>query len=593
MLLALALGAGACARPEPYLRRELSIPVRDGVQLHAIALSPRGATDSLPIILIRTPFGADREVPTSEVPPPYLELAKDGYIFVVEDVRGRGGSGGSFESLRPLHDGQDTLGTDESTDAWDTIDWLVKNLPGNSGKVGMLGISYRGWLAAMGGVHPHPALRAISPQGPVADTWLGDDFFHQGAFRQTQGVAYAAWIELGRAPTLPEIEPYDAYLGAATLDSLAKAAGVAEAASWTGFAAHPAYDDYWRRRALQNALTYPTVPTLWVGGWWDQEDILGAELMYHTLEAHDTTRENHVVLGPWSHGSWARTPGDSIGAIPLGSRTAAFFRDSIQRPWFAYHLHGRGSGDFPDAWTFETGEGAWHTDDAWPPRQASPRELYLGPAGRLSLTLPAAAGDEFTRYTSDPATPVPYVPRPEREDGWPTWLVQDQRFLEGRPDVLSWVSDPLAEDFTIAGDVTARLFASTTGSDADWVVKLIDVYPDSMEGDPGLAGYELMVAADILRGRYWGGFDRPAPIAANKVTPFTVDLHQQRYRFRRGHRIMVQVQSSWFPLYDRNPQQFIPNIFAATPADFRAAEHRVWHTPHYPSRISVLQLSGD
>lgn len=526
------------------------------------------------------------------MPASLRELAEDGYIFVVEDIRGRGGSEGVFETLRPLHEQGDTTGTDESTDAWDTIDWLVTHLPNNNGKVGVLGVSYRGWLAAMAGVHPHPALKAISPQGPMADTWLGDDFFHQGAFRQTQGVAYAAWIELGQPPALPEGDPYDTYLRAGTLDSLARAAGIAAAPSWKAFRTHPAYDDYWQQRALQHALTVATVPTLWVGGWWDAEDILGPELMYQALERHDSAGLNHVALGPWTHGGWARSRGDSIGAVPLGSPTAQFFRDSIQRPWFAYHLHGKGSGTFPEAWTFETGGGAWHGDAAWPPADAVTRDIYLGPGGRLTFSAPTAGTDSgaFDRYVSDPTDPVPYVPRPEREEGWATWLAEDQRFLRGRADVLTWVSEPLTSDMVIAGDVTAELFASTSGSDADWVVKLIDVYPDTLSEEPGLQGYELMVAGDIMRGRYRDGFDQPAPIPPGTVTPFRVDLHQQRYRFRTGHRVMVQVQSSWFPLYDRNPQRYVPNIFDARPADFRAEEHRVWHTKAYPSRITVRQL---
>jgi hypothetical protein len=593
---ALAPAAPAAAQqatgPE-YERRELTIPVRDGTRLFAVALLPKGASQPLPILLVRTPFGAAREFRSAELPAAYRELAEDGYIFVTEDIRGRFKSEGEFVTTRPQRDPRDPKGIDESTDAYDTIDWLVEHLPNNTGKVGVLGISYRGWLAGLAGVGAHPALKAISPQAPVTDTWLGDDFFHQGAFRQTQGVAYAAWIESGKGFSIPEHDEYDFYRKFPTLDSLARATGVMQLPSWIGFRTHPAYDAYWRARALQNVLTKPEVPILFVGGWWDQEDILGPELAYRTVERADARHWNHVVLGPWYHGGWARPGGDSLGPIQLGSKTADWFRANVQRPWFAYWLHGKGDGRFPEAWGFETGGNRWRTFDAWPPKEARQRNLYLRENGTLSFDppKPAAAGAQASdAYLSDPAHPVPYIPRPDDGSGWQTWLEQDQRFVGDRPDVLTWTSGPLTEDLTIAGGVVAHLFASTTGTDADWVVKLIDVYPDSVPDRPQMGGYELIVNADIMRGRYWRGFGRATPIPANTVTPFDVDLHEQLYRFRRGHRLMVQVQSSWFPLYDRNPQTFVPNIFQAKPGDFRAQTHRVWHTARYPSHLSVPVL---
>jgi putative CocE/NonD family hydrolase len=589
VLLLLALLAACAPRPREFERRILSIPMRDGVRLFAVALVPVRPVGPLGIILIRTPFSAAREFPADAPPTQIRELAKDGYIFVDEDIRGRYGSGGAFVTMRPLHDPHDSSGTDESTDAWDTIDWLVKNLPGNNGKVGVLGISYRGWLAAMAGIHPHPALKAISPQAPMADLWMGDDFFHQGAFRETQGAAYAAFIERGKGFAVPDSDQYDFYLRHQPLGALARVTGVDSTPSWTGFRAHPAYDDYWKARALPPLLTRVAVPTLWVGGWWDQEDLYGPQAAYRAAESRDSGGIDHIVLGPWFHGQWGNASGDSIGPIPLGSATADSFRAGIERAWFDWYLHGRGDGKFPEAWAFETGENAWHALDAWPPRKTTARDLYLLPGGRLGFAPAGRGAGEYDRYLSDPAHPVPYVPRPDDGDGWPTWMVKDQRFLHDRPDVRMWVSDPLPADLTIAGDVTAHLFASTTGTDADWVVKLIDLYPDSAAAPSPLAGYELMVAGDILRGRYWQGFGRATPIPAGQVTPFTVDLHQQFYRFRKGHRLMVQVQSSWFPLYDRNPQTFVPNIFEAGPGDFRSAEMRIWHTREYPSRVSVQE----
>ena len=296
------------------------------------------------------------------------------------------------------------------------------------------------------------------------------------------------------------------------------------------------------------------------------------------------------MLGPWSHGGWANGPGDSLGSIPLGSSTAAYFRESIQRPWFAYYLHGTGDGRFPEAWVFESGENAWHTFDRWPAPGTTPQLLYLAAGGRLSVTPPATGTGEHDAFRSDPSDPVPYAHRPDDGSAWATWMAQDQRFVTGRADLRTWTSDPLITDLTIAGDVVAELFASTSGTDADWVVKLVDVYPDTLPGDPAMAGYQLMVSGDILRGHFWRGFARATPIAADSVTPFTIDLHQQLYRFRKGHRIMVEVQSSWFPLYDRNPQRFVPNDFLATASDFQAAEHRVWHTPRYPSHLTVSVL---
>ena len=586
-----------------YERRELTIPVRDGTHLFAVALIPKDLSRPVPILLIRTPFSAAREFQSAELPNAYKELGEDGYIFVTEDIRGRYGSEGAFVTNRAQTDPRNPTGTNESTDAYDTIDWLVKNLPNNNGKVGVLGISYRGWLAGLAGVHAHPALKAISPQAPMTDTWMGDDFFHQGAFRQTQGVAYTAWIEGQQGLSIPDYDQYTFYLRFATLGSVAKATGVAQLPSWIGFRAHPSWDAYWQSKAMQYVLTRPEVPILFVGGWWDQEDILGPQLAYHTVERVDTNGWNRIVLGPWFHGGWAQPGGDSLGPIRLGSNTADYFREHIQRPWFAYYLHGEGDGRFPEAWAFETGENRWHTFDAWPPRSAEPRNIYLRAGGKLSFDPPPstalgkgapalrpASRLEYDAYVSDPARPIPYLPRPDDGTGWSTWLERDQRFVDGRPDVLSWESEPLAADLTIAGDVVAHLFASTTGTDADWVVKLIDVYPDSVPDRPGLGGYELMVNADIMRGRYWKGFSRATPIPANTVTPFNVDLHEQLYRFLKGHRLMVQVQSTWFPLYDRNPQTFTPNIFDAEPSDFQAQEHRVWHTALYPSHVSVLVL---
>ena len=586
-----------------YVRRELTIPMRDGTPLFAVALVPVGITKPLPIVLVRTAFGAARAFRDTSVPVAYRELAEDGYIFVSEDIRGRGRSGGTFVTNRAQDDARNALGTNESTDAYDTLDWLVKQLPNNNGRVGVTGTSYSGWLAGLAAVNAHPALKAVSPQAPTTDTWLGDDFFHQGAFRQTQGVTYAAYIEGTTGLSIPDVDQYAFYQRIPTLDSLAKVTGVADRPSWIGFRAHPAWDAYWQAKAMQRVLSASSVPTLIVGGFWDEEDILGPQLAYRTLEQADARNMNRLVLGPWAHNAWIRAGGDSLGPVPLGSRTADDFLENIQRPWFAWYLHGTGEGRFPEAWVFESGGNRWRTFDSWPPREATVRRLYLRENGAIAFEPPpssAAAGKptapdrmhtrEFDAYVADPAHPVPYMPRPDDGSAWSTWMLQDQRFVDGRPDVLTWVSEPLTSDLTIAGRVVAQLFASTTGTDADWVVKLIDVTPDTVREGPLTGGYQLIVNADIMRGRYWKGFSTAHPIVANTITRFTVDLHDQLYRFRTGHRLMVQLQSTWFPLYDRNPQRFVPNIFAANASDFGAQQHRVWHTARHPSHVEVRVL---
>ncbi|MEO8029836.1 MAG: CocE/NonD family hydrolase, partial [Gemmatimonadota bacterium] len=556
LLAALLFAPPAHAQiPSTYERRELTIPVRDGVKLFAVALIPKGAHEALPIMLNRTPYGATNAIGTDALPGDYKELAEDGYIFVVEDIRGRFKSEGDFVMSRAQEDPRSPKGINESTDAYDTIDWLVKHLPNNNGRVGVMGTSYPGWRAGLAGVGAHPALKAISPQAPMTDTWLGDDFFHQGAFRQTMGVDFVSFMEIDPKGfsgfDYPTLDRYDFYSRFPTLDSLAKSTGVDKLPTWVAMSAHPAHDAFWQGRAMQNFLTKPEVPTLFVGGFWDQEDILGPQLGYRTVEKADTNHSNHIVLGPWFHGMWNGPGGDSLGPIRFNMMTADWYRANVLRPWFAYYLHGMGDGKFPEAWAFETNENQWHRFDHWPPKNAAPKSIYLRESGTISFEAPKAAS-AFDSYTSDPAHPIPYIQRPDDGAGWQTWLERDQRFVDGRPDVLTWKSAPLTEDFTIAGDVVAHLFASTTGTDADWVVKLIDVYPDTVADRPQMRGYELMVNADIMRGRYWKGFDMATPIPANTVTPFTVDMHQQLYRFMKGHRIMVQVQSSWYPLYDRN-----------------------------------------
>ncbi len=568
-----------------YDMREEMIAARDGVQLHTLIFTPKAHTAPLPVLMARTPYGINGNKGGGFLLGSHRELAADGYIFAFQDIRGTGGSQGRFVMNAP--------GLIEATDTYDSIDWLVKNIAGNNGKVGVFGVSYPGWLAGMAGVTPHPAVKAISPQAPMTDTWLGDDFFHQGAFRQTFGLEYAWAMESALVKAGPLVidryDRYDWYLQYLSLGDLERATGAGKIPSWQDFRTHPAYDAYWKSKAMTTWLTEPTVPTLMVGGFWDQEDLYGPIKAYQVIEPKDTKKQSFFVDGPWYHGEWSRPGADSIGNISFGGSAADWYRANVQAPWFKYYLKGEGKGAFPEAWVFESGANTWRTFDAWPPKGATPRALYLRAGGLLSFDAPTT-DEGADDYVSDPRHPVPYMPRPIDGSRWRQWMTEDQRFVHNRPDVLAWETPVLTEDVVIAGNIAAKLLASTTGTDADWVVKLIDVYPDDAALNR-MAGYQLMVASDILRGRYYKSFEAPQAIPANTVTPFTVDLHQQLYRFKKGHRIMVQVQSSWFPLYDRNPQTFVASLFEAKNSDFKAQTHRVWHTPTWPSRIELTTLA--
>jgi uncharacterized protein len=578
-----------------YDRREVAIPMRDGTKLFTIIATPKSASGPLPFLMNRTPYGVGV---WGDLAGTWKEFMDEGYIFVFQDIRGRYKSEGQFVMNRPPHDPRDTKATDESTDTYDAIDWLVKNIPNNNGRVGILGISYPGWLTNMSAINPHPALKAISPQATMADTWMGDDFFHQGAFRQSYGVEYSWMMEASNdvsiLPAPGRYDTYEWYRSFPTLDSLAKTIGAAKWPTWVRFTEHPSYDSVWAARALPRFLK-PTVPTLSVGGWWDQEDLYGPQATYKSMESSDENRRNYLVLGPWFHGGWSSGPADSLGNIKFGSATGEYYRQKLEAPWFAYWLKDKGDGQFADVTAFDAGAREWKRFDSWPPKTATVKHLYFQSGGRLSFDAPSATGGSDS-FVSDPAHPVPYRPRPvewtydPRGSRWAQWMTEDQRFVDGRSDVLTWQTGQLPNDVVIAGDVTAQLFASTTGSDADWVVKLIDVYPDSLTDRPTMGGYELMIAGDIMRGRYRKSYSKPEAIPATTVQTYTVDMHAQAYTFKKGHRIMVQVQSSWFPLYDRNPQTFVPNIFKAPASAYRAQTHRIVHDRAHPSNVQVLVL---
>lgn len=583
----------AIEKTQPFDKREAMIPMRDGIHLHTVIFTPHDAVEALPILIDRTPYGVGQSS-SDGINRRYKELVADGYIFVQQDIRGRYDSEGEFMMNRPPRDKQDPKSVDESTDTWDTIDWLVKNVAKNNGRVGVHGVSYDGWLAAVATIDAHPALKASSPQAPMTDTYLGDDFFHNGAFRQTYGHEYVKSMESGKGDTEDVAFAKDAFDWYLELGSLTKLTDnlKGKLPTWNAFVAHPNYDEYWKARAAERYLAKTHVPTLVVGGWWDQEDYYGSLATYEALEEVDQNHQNFVVLGPWNHGGWGGF-GRTLGAINFGSSTGAWFRREIQAPWFAYYLKGKGQLKEAEAVTFQTGSNKWTTSDSWPPKEAVARDLYFNKGKSLSFEKPVSATTpEFEEYVSDPATPVPYRKRPIQAtygpgSTWGTWLVQDQRFLQGRSDVVSWQTAVLDRDLVITGDVVAHLFASTTGSDSDWIVKLIDVYPPDYPEDQKLASYQLMIVDEIFRGRFRESFARPAPIVANQVNEYVIDLRSSNHCFRKGHRVMVQVQSSWFPLYDRNPQKFVENIFKAAPADYQSATQRVYESLRYPSHVTL------
>ena len=610
VLLAAFVASPAARQQAPtnaqrYLRTNAMITMRDGVKLNTDIYAPPNLSGPLPMLLLRTPYGIDGR--GGSLNGSLKELADDNYIFVFQDLRGRYKSEGQFVMQRPARAGaarRDPKAIDEATDAWDTIEWLVKNVPNNNGRAGMLGVSYDGWTTAMALTDPHPALRAASPQASPADMWLGDDFHHNGAFRLSYGFEYAAMMETGKESESFKFDTYDTYdwyLRLGPLGTVNQKYLMGKIPTWNDYIAHPDWDGFWQAQTLIPSLTQVTVPTLNVAGWWDQEDFYGPVEIYKRLEQFDKDRKNYLVVGPWNHGGWNRggDGGQKLGNIDFGSPTSRYFREKIQAPFFAFYLKDRGPLAEPEATTFEGGTNQWRTYDAWPPKSGiGERSLYFQADGRLSFDKPTESGERFDAYISDPAHPVPYRQRPiqmtydPRGSGWSTWLTDDQRFVQGRPDVLSWQTDVLAQDVTIAGEVFADLFASTTGSDADWIVKLIDVYPENVPNDAKMGGYELMVSNEVFRGRYRTSFEHPVALTPNQVTEFKYSLHGQTYAFRSGHRLMVQVQSTWFPLIDRNPQTFVPNIFNAKPEDYRAETQRIYRTAQQSSRVILPVVQG-
>ena len=586
-----------------FTKMDVMIPMRDGVKLHTEICTPKDAKEPLPLFLTRTPYGLnDDENGFSQELRIYKDMFADGYIFVFQDIRGRYGSEGTFVMQRMPRDRKDAHSIDEGTDTYDTIDWLVKNVPNNNGRAGEAGISYGGWLTAMALIEPHPALKAVSEQASPADMFLGDDFHHNGAFRLSYGFEYAALMETGKTNFSFQFDRYDTfewYLHLGPLSNANKLYLHGTLPTWNNFVTHPNYDEFWQKQAFTpyfKGLTL-NVPNLNVGGWWDQEDFYGPLKIYELLEKNDAKHFNYLAVGPWNHGGWAGGPGSKLGNVEFGSNTGEYFRQKIQASWFAYWLKDKGSQPASKAVTFETGANQWKQWNAWPPSEGvTQRKLYFQEDGKLSFDPPKETAPAFDSYISDPGNPVPYRPRPVEEtysegSRWFTWLLEDQRFVQQRPDTVSWETEPLAEDVSVAGDIVAHLFASTTGTDSDWIVKLIDVYPEKYEAVHKMGGYELMIADEVLRGRFRNSFEKPEPLVANQVTPFKVDLHTNDHVFLKGHRIMVQVQSTWFPIIDRNPQKYVPNIFEAKASDYVKTTQRIYRTKMYPSNVEIPVVS--
>jgi uncharacterized protein len=588
-----------------FERRNVMIPMRDGVKLHTVILVPKGAKNA-PILLTRTPYDADGQTThrASSHLGPVLDgydnavdvIVEDGYIRVIQDVRGKYGSEGDYVMTRPLHGPLNSTPVDHSTDTYDTIDWLVKNIPESNGKVGILGISYDGFLPLMALVNPHPALKVAVPMNPMVDGWRGDDWFHNGAFRE-QNMPYIYEQEATRDNTAKwwtsALDDYDVYMRAVSAGELGRQHGMEQIGFWQKIIAHPSYDSWWQQQAMDKILSARPlkVPTMLVDSLWDQEDIYGAPALYKAWKPNDPANDKlFLVLGPWHHGQEI-LEGSSLGAIRFESNTALYFRQNILRPFLSRYLKDDAKpAEVATVNAYETGTNRWLKLDSWPAGCPSgctvkPTPLYLNSGQKLSFSAPAQDATAFDEYVSDPAKPVPFRARPSQPVGysngltWPQWLVDDQREASGRTDVLTFESDVLKDPVKISGQAVANLVASTSGTDSDWVVKLIDVYPDEVAGQPGMGGYQLMIAADIFRGRYRESLETPKPITPDTPLLYRFDLPTANHVFLAGHRLMVQIQSSWFPLYDRNPQTFVPNIFWAKGPDYRKAIQRVYHSP--------------
>jgi putative CocE/NonD family hydrolase len=592
---------GATAESTVFDLTRAMVPMRDGARLQTAIFVPRVASEPLPILFNRTPYGIPDDESSLVGPHGPKALLADGYIFVDQSVRGRFESEGKFVMSGPPRDRRDPAAVDDSTDAYDTIEWLVHNVPNNNGRVGMWGGSYGAWAATMALLEPHPALRVVSEAGSPADQFLGDDSHHNGAFRLSYCFEFSVFLEslADRNVQFPfdRLDTYDWYLALGPVSNADARYFHGRLPSWNDLVKHPNDDAFWQNEAFASHLVDTAVPVLHIAGWWDQEDFYGPLKIYELLERSDRRGQNHLVVGPWNHGGWAES-GRKLGDIDFGSDTGVEYRETIQAPWFARWLHDKAPPrKQPEARIFVTGQNRWEDFDRWPPvDRVTPTRLYLRAGRKLSFEPPPEqALSAFDEYVSDPQNPVPYARRPIRPtfqgSDWGIWEVLDQRFVDRRPDVMSWESDELDRDIVVAGDITADLFAATSGTDSDWIVKLIDVYQEKRDGVPDLSGFQLMIAGEVMRGRFRKSFVHPEPLRAGSFLEYKIGLNARAHAFLKGHRIMVQVQSTWFPLIDRNPQKYVDNIFFAKESDFVKATQRIGRSRGAPSAVILPILA--
>ena len=578
-----------------YDKQVVRITMRDGIQLNTEIYRPKGSFEDLPFLITRTPYGLrhDEKGLHTYLGSTYKDLADEQYIFVFQDIRGRYESEGEFVMMRPTRNREDPKSIDEGTDTYDTIEWLLESVENHNGKAGVLGISYGGWLAVMSLVEPHPALAATSPQASPSDMYLGDDFLHNGALRLSPAFGYAALMESDNVNAPFGFDQHDAYEFFLDMGPLSNANDkyfMGKLPSWNNFMEHPNYDEYWKNLNVDHNLSSVPVPTLNVAGWWDAEDFYGPMKVYQTLEQFDQQDHNFLVAGPWRHGGWSRDQGDQLDRIQFDAPTGEYFRKKIQAPFFAYYLKGKGQWIVEEAKIFQVGSNKWKEYGMWPIEEVDKKVAYLKADGTISFDPPQHKEEQYREYISDPDAPVPYTKRPmagfwQEIQSKALWKVEDQRFVHLRPDVLSWETAPLEEDLCIAGEIIASLHASTSGTDCDWIVKLIDVYPEDYK-EKEMAGYQLMVADEVLRARFRNGFEEPEALVPNKVTGYQIGLNSRNYCFREGHKVMVQIQSTWFPLIDRNPQKFV-NIPTAIAEDYQKAVQRIYNSQAYPSFIEL------
>ena len=578
-----------------YNKHEYQIEMRDGIKLYTIVYSPVDTSETHPILITRTPYSCGpygknnfKNLPS--------HLIDDKYIFVYQDVRGKYMSQGEYVNVRPYIPDKSRNEIDESSDTYDTIDWLIKNIPNNNGNVGVYGISYPGFYSAMSLNDSHAALKAVSPQAPIANWFIGDDMHHNGAF--TLSLSYIFFSSFGRERPYPTTErkgrivdldttSYEYFMNIGPLKNVNENYFHGKIKFWNDFISHETYDEFWQSRNTLNYFSDVTSAVMTVGGWYDNEDLYGALNTYQTIEEKNKANKNILVMGPWYHGGWARSNGDTFGDMEFGSNTSEFYREEIESQFFKYYLKEEGGLNLPEAYIFETGKNVWHKYDEWPPSNSVCTPLYFSDSSKLSFIEEENSKVEFDEYVSDSNNPVPYtsVSHSAKTMYNKFYMVEDQRFASARSDVLTFQTQPFEEDFTIAGPIKAELFVSTSGTDSDWIVKLIDVFPDSIsEENKEMSGYQMMVRGDIMRGKFRNSLENPEPFIPNKPTEVKFTLNDSHHTFLKGHSIMVQIQSSWFPLFDRNPQKYC-DIYNADESDFQTVTNRIYHTDEYPSKI--------